>query len=94
MKPDTIAELIMWLGAVGAVALLVGALIIGPAIYRWRLRRTFRRIQDVADQQGVELPELCELLAQVPPRPGDYRWRDNPPGYSQAPAPSAAWWET
>lgn len=69
MRPDTIPELIMWLGAVGAVALLIGALIIGPAVYRWRLRRMMRRLRERAElalaESAQELPELSELLARA-----------------------------
>ncbi len=65
MTPDTIPALIAWLAGVGAAALLVGALIIGPAVYRWRLRRIAKRIHASA----LELPELADLLAQVPYRP-------------------------
>lgn len=70
MTPDTIPELIAWTAGTGSAALAAGALIVGPAVQRWRLRRLRRRLAAMSFQPDVPLPELADLLAQVPPRPG------------------------
>jgi hypothetical protein len=60
MTPDTVPELILWLGATGSASLLFGALVIGPAIYRRRLRRLTLLIRE--RQAETVLPELAELV--------------------------------
>lgn len=68
---DSVAELVAWIAAGGALVILgAGA---GDAIQRWRRRRLAAKLRDVFLAQlaaePVPIPELAELLAQIDARP-------------------------